>query len=199
MPSESWVGSETSIGTQQLGSTWDLVGLGSVYLPGVCTIEGFKIGQDVDVQKKRKKEKARLRDNGIAPCSFKIVVEITAAQWGAWQKVLPKIQPRRAGALRTPLAILHPLPNGNGVNDVYVTEIEYDSPSARAGMKIVVYVHEWFEEEKETNTSNEVKTKAPLDPNTDNSPTEIDVTGNWGKFAVRNTQNMMDNSFKLNP
>ena len=47
---ESWVGSETVIGTDQLGSTWDQVGLGSVWLPGVVTIEDFEYGVDIDIQ-----------------------------------------------------------------------------------------------------------------------------------------------------
>lgn len=154
---ESWIGSDTSIGTEQLGSSWDAVQLGQVALPGVCSIEGFKIGQQIDVQKKRKKDKPRIRDNGTAPCNFKIIVEINASQWSAWQKVLPFIQPQRPGALRTPLAILHPLPNSNGIDSVYVQDIEYDSPTARKGMKITIGVHEWFEEEKDTNTNKTVK------------------------------------------
>lgn len=154
MATESWVGSETSIGTEQLGSTWDQVRLGDAFLPGVCSIDNFKIGQNIDVQKKRKKEKARLRDNGAEPCSFKIIVEITGALWGDWQRVLPSIQPQRPGAVRRPLQIAHPLPNSNGVSDVYVREIEYGAPSARTGMKITISVAEWFEEEKETAPQN---------------------------------------------
>lgn len=144
---ESWIGSEASIGTEQLGTPWDYVKLGSIYLPGVCTIEDFEYGQDIDVQKKRKKEKARIRDNGLSPCSFNIKVEMTAAEWPAWLAVLPEIQPRREGGTRKPLAIEHPLPNSHGVRDIYVHKIKVESPSARAGMVIIIRVAEWFEEE----------------------------------------------------
>jgi hypothetical protein len=131
-------------------ASWDTVFLGTVFLPGVCTLKNFKYGQDIDVQKRRKKEKARLRDNGLAPCGFDITVELTAKDWPAWVRIVPAIQPRREGAVRTPLAITHPLCNLHGVKDVYVHFIEYDEPSARKGMKITIRVAEWFEEEKES-------------------------------------------------
>jgi hypothetical protein len=150
MPTESWVGSETSIGTEQIGSSWDICQLGEIYLPGVITIEDFSIGQDVDVQKRRRKEKPRLRDNGMKHCSFTIKVELRASQWAEWQQKLPHIQPQRPGAVRRPLAIVHPLPNANNVSAVYVSEIKYEPPSARKGMVVLVRVAEWFEEERET-------------------------------------------------
>lgn len=158
---ESWVGSETVIDGQQLGSTWDQVQLGGQFLPGVCTIDDFEYGNDIDVQKRRKKEKPRLRDNGLAPCSFNIIVEINAAQWFEWLKVLPAIQPRREGSIRVPLAIVHPLVNAHNVKDVYVHKIKIPPPSARDGMKITIRVAEWFEEEKDTVPEKTVKDAPP--------------------------------------
>lgn len=146
---ESWVGSETSIGTEQLGSSWDICRLGQVFLPGVITIEDFEYGQDIDVQKHRKKEKARIRDNGLAPCGFNIKCELKASQWKDWLKILPAIQPRREGGSRTPMPIEHPLPNSCGVRDIYVHKIKIAPPSARKGMVITIKVAEWFEEEKD--------------------------------------------------
>ncbi len=154
---ESWTDSETVIDGEQLGSTWDQVQLGEVILPGVCTIDDFEYGNDVDVQKRRKKEKAKLRDNGIAPCAFSIVVEINGAQWHEWLKVLPKIQPRREGAVRTPMNIVHPLVNAHGVKEIYVHKIKVAPPSARDGMKITIRVGEWFEEEKDAQPQKQVK------------------------------------------
>lgn len=158
---EAWVGAEASIGTEQLGSSWDICQLGEVFLPGVITIDDFEYGQDIDVQKRRKKEKPRIRDNGLAPCAFNIIVEINAAQWPEWLAVLPKIQPRREGAVRSPLAIVHPLVNAHNVTTVYVHKIKIPAPSARDGMKITIRVAEWFEEEKETKPDKTVKSAPP--------------------------------------
>jgi hypothetical protein len=157
---ESWVGSETVIGTDQLGSSWDQVQLGEVFLPGVCTVEDFEIGRDIDVQKRRKKEKARLRDNGISPCSFKIICEIRASQWADWLKVRPHLQPKEGG-VRAPLTITHPLPNSHDVRDIYVHKIHVGRPSARGGMKITITVGEWFEEEKDSNGASASANKKP--------------------------------------
>lgn len=172
---ESWVGGETFIGEgdrnndkkinvgehvkENIGSSWDIVKLGSIYLPGVSTIDGLEIGRDVDVQKKRKKEKAKLRDNGLSPVSFDIIVEITAKQWPDWLKVRPHIQPK-AGGVRTPLEIVHPLVNAHDVDNVYVHRIKIDSPSPRKGMKIVIKVGEWFEEEKESKGASKKEPKS---------------------------------------
>lgn len=158
---ESWVGTETSIGSDQLGSTWDQCQLGSVFLPGVVTIENFVYGQDIDIQKKRKKEKCRIRDNGLAPCEFDIKVELRASQWAEWLQKLPAIQPRREGGIRSPLKIGHPLPNAHGVRDIYVHKIKVDPPSARKGMVITIKVAEWFEEEKATKAATAAR-KNPL-------------------------------------
>lgn len=158
---ESWVGSETFIDGQFVGSTWDQVKLGEVFLPGVCTIDDFEYGNDIDVQKRRKKEKPRLRDNGLAPCAFNIIVELNASQWHEWLKVLPFIQPRREGAIRQPLSITHPLVNAHNVKDIYIHKIKIPPPSARDGMKITIRVAEWFEEEKDAEPSKVVKDAPP--------------------------------------
>lgn len=144
-------------------ASWDTVLLGPGFIPGVCSVSRFKYGQDIDVQKRRKREKARLRDNGLAPCGFDIVVELAAKDWPAWVRYVPKIQPRREGAIRTPLSITHPLPNLHGVKDVYVHFIEYDEPSARRGMKVTIRVAEWFEQEKESKGASK-KTPNSLTP-----------------------------------
>lgn len=159
---ESWVGSETFIDGEYVGNSWNICQLGEVFLPGVITIEDFEYGQDIDIQKRRKKEKPRIRDNGLAPCAFTIKVELRAAQWPEWQRVLPSIQPRREGAVRVPLAISHPLPNSHGVQNIYIHKIKVEPPSARKGMVIMIRVAEWFEEEKES--------KGPTKKSTPDSP-----------------------------
>ena len=174
---EPWVGSETFIGTgdvngdrrlgvgetwkEYVGTSWDICQLGDVFLPGVITIEDFEYGVDIDIQKKRKKEKCRIRDNGLAPCAFSIKIELRGSQWADWQKVLPSIQPRREGAVRAPMPIVHPLPNAYGVRDIYVHKIKTDPPSARKGMIITIKVAEWFEEEKDTKGAKKGTTVAP--------------------------------------
>lgn len=144
-------------------AAWDMVQLGGEFLPGVCTVESLEVGLDIDVQKKRKKEKARLRDNGLSPCAFQIIVELTAADWPKWVAVLPAIKPK-TGGVRKPLAITHPLVNLNDIRDVYVHKIHYEAPTARKGMKISIRIAEWFEEEADAKPSKTVASKPARNP-----------------------------------
>lgn len=140
-------------------AAWDIVMLGEVFLPGVCTIENLEVGRDIDVQKRRKKEKARIRDNGLSPITFDIIVEITAKQWRDWLKVLPYIQPKEGGT-RTPVSITHPLVNAYGVQAIYIHKIKSPAPSARRGMRIEIHVGEWFEEEKDSKGASKANPKS---------------------------------------
>lgn len=137
-------------------ASWDTVLIGEVFLPGVCTVENFEIGRDIDVQKRRKKEKARIRDNGLSPITFDIICEMTAANWPEWIKVLPYIQPKEGGT-RTPLEIVHPMVNAYGVKEIYIHKIKSPAPSARRGLRIEIHVGEWFEEEKDAAQNKTVK------------------------------------------
>lgn len=145
---ESWVNSDTIIDGQNVGSSWDVCQVGEVFLPGVVTIDGLEIGRDIDIQKKKKKECARIRDNGLSPIAFDIICEITGKQWADWLKVRPYIQPKKGG-IRTPLSVVHPLVNSHEVDTIYVHRIKIDPPSPRKGMKITIKVGEWFEDEVE--------------------------------------------------
>jgi hypothetical protein len=160
MASESWVGSETFINGQNAGSSWDICQLGADFLPGVVTIDNLEVGRDIDVQKRRKKEKARIRDNGLSPVTFDIIIELKAADWAAWLRILPNLQPKEGGT-RTPLGITHPLVNAYGVTEIYIHKIKNPAPSARRGARIEIHVGEWFEEEKDADQSKKPKVTPP--------------------------------------
>lgn len=156
---EPWVGSETFINGTYEGSSWDQVSLGAYFIPGVCTIDGLDIGINCDVQKRKKKEKATVKDLGMNPNKFRIITEIRSSQWPAWLKVLPHILPSE-GKPRQPFAIVHPLVNANNIQTIYVEGIGYTAPSARKGMRITIAVVEWMAEAKEKDTR---PTKKPPD------------------------------------
>ncbi len=148
---EPWVGSETFINGSNEGSSWDQVSFGTHILPGLCTVDGLEIGITCDIQKRKKREKAVVRDLGMNPSRFRVVMEIRSAQWAAFLKMLPNLRPSE-GKARTPYVIVHPLVNANGIQTVYIQGIKYDSPSARKGMKVTFDVVEWLAEVKEKTT-----------------------------------------------
>lgn len=143
---ESWVGSDTIINGQASGSSWDTCALGTSFLPGVVTIENLEVGRDIDVQKRKKKEKARLRDNGLSPVTFDIIVELTGAQWFKWLEMLPLLLPKE-GVPRKAFSITHPMVNAYGVSNIYIHKMKLPAPSARKGMRIEIHCGEWMEEE----------------------------------------------------
>lgn len=199
---ESWINSDTIIDGQNAGSSWDVCQVGEVFLPGVVTIDGLEIGRDIDIQKKKKKECARIRDNGLSPIAFDIICEITGKQWPDWLRVRPYIQPKKGG-VRTPLAITHPLVNSHEVDTIYVHRIKIDPPSPRKGMKITIKVGEWFEDEVEAKGASK-KTPASLQaaygkPNYFGDPNALakQLRENAGTLEPGNDiGNIMGNSFE---
>ncbi len=157
---ESWVGSDTIISGQASGSSWDIVQLGSTFLPGVVTIENLEVGRDIDVQKRKKKEKARIKDNGLSPVTFDIIVELTGRQWFDWLKVLPIIQPKE-GQPRQAFSITHPMVNAYDVKLIYIHKIKSPAPSARKGMRIEIHCGEWMEEVKDVPAKGKAPAVAP--------------------------------------
>ncbi len=157
---ESWIGSDTIINGQASGSSWDIVALGSVYLPGVVTIQNLECGRDIDVQKRKKKEQARVKDNGLSPTTFDIIVELTGRQWSEWLKVLPIIQPKE-GVPRQAFAITHPMVNSLNVNTIYIHKIKMPAPTARGGLRIEIHCGEWMDEVKDVPAKGKTPAVAP--------------------------------------
>ncbi len=143
---ESWINSETIINGVNVGSSWDIVKIGEKNLPGVCTVENMEIGRDIDVQKRKKEEKARIKDNGLSLVTFNITVELTGAQWFIWSTdTMPYLMPKE-GVPRTKFPIVHPMVNAFGVADIYIHKIKIDAPSPRKGMKVEIHVGEWIDD-----------------------------------------------------
>lgn len=201
---ESWVGSDTIINGQASGSSWDIVQLGQVFLPGVVTIENLEVGRDIDVQKRKKKEKARIRDNGLSPVTFDIIVELTGRQWADWLKILPAIQPKE-GVPRQAFEIVHPMVNAYNVNSIYIHKIKAPAPSARKGMRVEIHCGEWMEEEVDTKAPTK-KDKKSLQsaygkPDYFGDPAQLakQLSGNQGFVEPGGVDNAMSNAFGADP
>lgn len=198
---ESWVGSDTIINGQNVGSSWDIVQLGDSFMPGVVTIENFEVGRDIDVQKRKKKEKARLRDNGLSPITFDIIIELTGKQWQDWLKVLPYIQPKE-GVPRTPLGIQHPMVNAYGVTQIYIHKIKSPAPSARKGMKIEIHCGEWMDEEIEAKGGKKGSfVRNSNQPDYFGNPNELakQLEKNEGRVPANDINNVMANAMGGDP
>lgn len=127
---------------------WNRVQLGSYVLPGVCTVTGLRTGQQIDVKKQKGTDGAVIEDNGIEPARFRIEVRLNEELWLAFQDVLQYIDPRRPGAARSPLPIIHPAPNFLNIREILITSITMGAPSARNGLLVTLACLQWFPQPK---------------------------------------------------
>jgi hypothetical protein len=142
-------------GTADAG--WNRVQLGPSVVPGICTITGLSVGQDIDVKKQKGNDGAVLEDNGLEPAKFNIEVQLNEQLWPAFQEVLPSIDPRRPGASRSPLEIVHPATALANVREIVIRKISIGVPTARGGLKVVFECLQWFPAPKPKKTSTKPK------------------------------------------
>lgn len=119
--------------------------LGDTFLPGVCTLKGLNVAQDIDIKKAKGTTGATSEDNGPEPAEFDIEVHLaTEAQYVLWRQIYPTINPRRQGAFSQPMALGHPDANEVGIDKVRVKAIRPGEASARRGRIYLIRVVEYF-------------------------------------------------------
>lgn len=102
---------------------WDNITIGSAVLPGVWEVEGAA-ERRVEVKPRKGQDGATIKDQGYENAKITLIGRInTQAQYDELQIALKQIHPRRKGAARDPLTIIHPAVTSLGVEAVYVTSI----------------------------------------------------------------------------
>ncbi len=150
-------------------SEWNTAQVGEDWLPGIIKITGLEPQREIERKHAKGEDGESLKDNGKPAVDFTIEVQLAdKVDWIGWCKVYPKLDPRRKGAAKTPLAILHPLVNMVGINNVYIDKISPDWPDAESGMTWRIHCIEWLPAPKKTkaNASGKAKPKAstPISP-----------------------------------
>jgi hypothetical protein len=103
---------------------WGNLQLGSNTLPGKWEVEG-EVSRKVDVKERKDEDGATIKDQGYSNADITLVGRFaTKEQFEQLQKALKEIHPRRKGAARDPLSIVHPALDTLGVSTVYVLAIE---------------------------------------------------------------------------
>lgn len=144
----------------QASQDWNSCLLGGCVIPGIVTVEGLKVGVEVDTKKAKGSDQPTSTDNGVDAAKFSIHVWMNESHWPAWQEILPTINPRRPGRERQPLQIITPITVEFGITTVRVISIEGGSPTARGGMRRVIHVEEWFDRPKAKPKKKEVPVQA---------------------------------------
>lgn len=156
---------------------WNTVVLGDVTLPGLCVVE-FEIGEDIEVTKSKGKNGARCKDQGRDPCQIDVEVTLgTRQHWEDWQKAFPKLNPRRANAIKEPKEIIYPDLNVAGITKVIVHKIKAGAATAGGGKRYTIRLLEWFPElvEKSAKT-NKAKPAVANKPAWQQTPEQLTMT-----------------------
>lgn len=120
--------------------------IGPYVMPGRAECpNGIEARRDVDVKKPKGKSGGTMTDNGCEP--VKVVFEIhmwTRAHHDEWQRVFPKISPRREGATKEPFEILNAYLWEQDIKDLAVVMINpgtYDTKGKRVAK---IEAHGWM-------------------------------------------------------
>ena len=125
---------------------WDTLILGGEVFPGVATISGSGLKRKIDIKKPKGSDGASLKDEGYEPA--KLAVELLIhriADWDLLQALLPIINPRKKGGVRSPLSITHPVTRSLGINSIYVDSIPvFEHDKRNQWIKFRFTAIEWF-------------------------------------------------------
>jgi hypothetical protein len=131
-------------------ASWDTCILGGEILPGIAVVE-FEKSRDVDKKKSKGSDGITLTDNGAEAAPGEISITIwTAEHWDEWQRMRPKFDPAKAGGIKSPLTIVHPMAADAGIDVVYIESLKAKQPRKAGSMTITMSVVQWFPQPKPT-------------------------------------------------
>lgn len=124
-------------------SSWDILLLGGVVMPGIPTVE-VNLEGGLDVQKPRKGRGARIVDEGNPPSTISVTLQITTPdELDSLQNAMPVLRPRSKTAQRAPVEIVYPSVNFVGIENVVVSDVKLAPPNAKDGWLIEIKLIEW--------------------------------------------------------
>ena len=125
-------------------STWDTLILGSVTMPGVCTVDTDS-SRDIQIAKQKRHDGAHLKDNGRNASPVKATLILwTQDQFEELDRILPRFLPRKPGIASAPFDIVHPATRLMGVSQVTIQRVRVTTPVV-GQLRVDFDFIEWFE------------------------------------------------------
>jgi hypothetical protein len=129
---------------------WGNLTLGSSQLPGKWEVEG-EAARKVDVKERKDQDGAVIKDQGYSNAEITLVGRVASKDdFDKLQKALKEVHPRRKGAARDPLTVVHPALDTLGVNAVYVIAIEAPKLGDDGIVEVRIKCLEWLPQPKAT-------------------------------------------------
>ncbi len=127
---------------------WGACTLGSARLPGSWEVDA-EAARDIDIKTQKDRDGAIIKDKGYKNADITLVGTIANKDdWNALGKALKEIHPRRKGADRQPLAVVHPALNVLGITTVYVVSISAPQLSSSELATVRIRCLEWIPQPK---------------------------------------------------
>lgn len=123
---------------------WHTLNLGGEVWPGLWTVTTDGIKRELKISKAKGEDGLSIRDEGMtAP---RVVCEgiILSREFPALQEKLRKHSPKQPGGLRTPLTIVHPIPNTLGIDKIYIDGTTITHPTSADPMRCKLECIQWF-------------------------------------------------------
>lgn len=127
---------------------WENLILGEQLFPGVWTVETSGVKREIQVSKAKGEDGITLRDQGMVGPRVTCSGIVTSEEFVAIVGALATVNPRKPGGIRTPLTIVHPIPNALGIDKVYVDGINLDPPTASKPLVCQIECIQWFPQPK---------------------------------------------------
>jgi hypothetical protein len=113
---------------------WQTVRLAGQPLPGKAEVLGGSASRRVDVKNAPGADGAGITDRGLEPSRFKVRVTLwTAEHLAAWERRLPRIQPRAGKGGLQRASIYHPALAHLGITEVCITQVSALQPGSTVG------------------------------------------------------------------
>ena len=133
--------------------SWGRVVFGGIRLPGICDIDGIKVGNRWDIKEAPGTDGATETYKGYTPASFIVVVRMWEPQhWAEIQTAISTIRPRPGKATPSAFDVIHPKLAPFGIKSAIVMDLALDGPGDDGTGTLRISCREYFAPPKKSTT-----------------------------------------------
>lgn len=145
---------------------WDTLVLGADNMPGTWVVESDGIKRELKISKAKGEDGLSIRDEGMTAPRVSCQGQILSEEFERLKAILKTITPLKVGGVRTPLTIVHPIPNTLGIDKIYIDGISIKQPTSSSPMVCTLECIQWFPAPKKVKTKQAIESSEPFGPPT---------------------------------
>lgn len=130
--------------------SWDFISIDGEQLNGQCLKFDVKQKRNIQVTAVPRSDGPQLTDQGYTGSDITIVIRAwRESQFKLLSAQITRIHPRQLGALKRPLAVVHPLAAAFNIATIVIEEVAAGLPTSQ-GWDVVIAAKQWFKARKPT-------------------------------------------------